>query len=156
MGVFAHPHDGAFAISLFDGLDCVLERGIMKCSAFILFSKTLSCAGLFSINVSCSHLEALVVYMKANNLNKNIRIPHVTISLIALICSFTGCTRSTVPLRTEQVLGTVCTINAYDDGTKTLYDELFSRLHEIEDEFSVNKATSEVSKVHDAAGVDPD
>ena len=93
--------------------------------------------------------------MQKFSLNKNIRIPHVTISLIALICFFTGCTKSTVPLRTEQVLGTVCTINAYDDGTKTLYDELFSRLHEIEDEFSVNKATSEVSKVNDAAGDHP-
>jgi hypothetical protein len=35
VGVFAHPHDGAFAISLFDGLDCVLERGFLR---FVIFN----------------------------------------------------------------------------------------------------------------------
>jgi thiamine biosynthesis lipoprotein len=93
--------------------------------------------------------------MKATSLNKNIRISHVAILLIATICFFTGCAKNTVSLRTEQVLGTVCTINAYNGGTKIVYDELFARLHEIEDEFSVNKATSEISKVNDAAGDHP-
>jgi thiamine biosynthesis lipoprotein len=93
--------------------------------------------------------------MKKISLNQINHILRRVIVLFAAACSFSGCTKNAVSLRTEQVLGTVCTINAYDSGTKTLYDELFSRLHEIEDEFSVNKATSEVSKVNDAAGDHP-
>jgi len=50
------------------------------------------------------------------------------------------------------VMGTVCSVNAYSDGTEKLYNELFTRLHTIENEFSVNISTSEVSAVNNAAG----
>jgi len=93
--------------------------------------------------------------MKKISLNKINHILRKVIVLIATACFFSGCTKNAVSLRTEQVLGTVCTINAYDGGTAIVYDELFSRLHQIEDEFSVNKETSEISKVNDAAGDHP-
>ena len=50
------------------------------------------------------------------------------------------------------VLGTVCTVNAFSDGTAVLYDELFMRLHDIENKFSVNVSESEISAVNAAAG----
>jgi len=50
------------------------------------------------------------------------------------------------------VMGTVCTINAYSDGTAQLYDDLFARLQKIENDFSVNISTSQVSAVNAAAG----
>lgn len=65
---------------------------------------------------------------------------------------FASCSARGGTPRTEQVLGTVCTINAYTDGTDALYAELFARLTQIDNEFSVNKEASELSKVNDAAG----
>jgi FAD:protein FMN transferase len=57
--------------------------------------------------------------------------------------------------RTQFALGTVCTINAYADGTDALYNELFERISQIENEFSVNIPASVVSQINDAAGDHP-
>ncbi|MFA6857862.1 MAG: FAD:protein FMN transferase [Treponema sp.] len=62
-----------------------------------------------------------------------------------------SCSQVTGP-HTEMVMGTVCTVNAYSDGTEKLYKELFTRLYTIENDFSVNIGTSEVSAVNAAAG----
>jgi len=70
--------------------------------------------------------------------------------IIFSIC-FTSCERTADP-RTEALMGTVCTVNAYDDGTKSLYDELFARLHEIDETFSVTIDSSEISEINKAAG----
>ena len=70
--------------------------------------------------------------------------------IIFSIC-FTSCVRTADP-RTEALMGTVCTVNAYDDGTKSLYDELFARLHEIDETFSVTIDSSEISAINKAAG----
>ena len=70
--------------------------------------------------------------------------------IIFSIC-FASCERTADP-RTEALMGTVCTVNAYDDGTKSLYDELFARLHEIDETFSVTIDSSEISAINKAAG----
>ena len=70
--------------------------------------------------------------------------------IIFSIC-FASCERTAEP-RTEALMGTVCTVNAYDDGTKSLYDELFARLHEIDETFSVTIDSSEISAINKAAG----
>ena len=70
--------------------------------------------------------------------------------IIFSIC-FTSCVHTADP-RTEALMGTVCTVNAYDDGTKSLYDELFARLHEIDETFSVTIDSSEISAINKAAG----
>lgn len=70
--------------------------------------------------------------------------------IIFSIC-FASCERAADP-RTEALMGTVCTVNAYDDGTKSLYDELFARLHEIDETFSVTIDSSEISAINKAAG----
>ena len=57
--------------------------------------------------------------------------------------------------RTENVLGTLCTVNAFDDGTKKLYDGAFTLLRKIDSEFNVNDKTSFVSRVNEAAGLSP-
>lgn len=76
-----------------------------------------------------------------------------TFALLIIIFSicFTSCERTADP-RTEALMGTVCTVNAYDDGTKSLYDELFARLHEIDETFSVTIDSSEISAINKAAG----
>ena len=76
-----------------------------------------------------------------------------TFALLIIIFSicFTSCVRTADP-RTEALMGTVCTVNAYEDGTKSLYDELFARLHEIDETFSVTIDSSEISAINKAAG----
>lgn len=50
--------------------------------------------------------------------------------------------------RTMQLMDTVCSINAFDDGTKDLYDEIFARLKDIDEKFSVTNPESEISKIN--------
>lgn len=70
-----------------------------------------------------------------------------------LLCApFVSCACAAAPARTEQVLGTLCTVNAYADGTDELYDELFARLQEIDRHFNVNREDSDVSHINAAAG----
>ena len=78
-------------------------------------------------------------------------VPIYLLIIVFSIC-FASCKRSEGP-RTEALMGTVCTVNAYDDGTKSLYDELFARLHEIDERFSVTIESSEISAINKAAGV---
>lgn len=59
------------------------------------------------------------------------------------------------PPRTDIVLGTVCTINLFNKGTEKRYDELFSRLSEIELLMSANRADSSIGKINAAAGMHP-
>lgn len=50
--------------------------------------------------------------------------------------------------RFEKVLGTVCYVNLFGDGKDSYYNEIFSRLRLIDDEFNLNKNESELSKVN--------
>lgn len=81
---------------------------------------------------------------------------HTVILCAAFAAAFCGlfasCRAAAVPPRTEQVLGTLCTVNAYEDGTAALYDELFARLQEIDRHFNVNREDSDVSRINAAAG----
>jgi FAD:protein FMN transferase len=52
------------------------------------------------------------------------------------------------------VLGTLCSIRLVGGSQKTLED-VFARLHQIEDELSVSKPGSEIDAVNDAAGLHP-
>jgi len=55
---------------------------------------------------------------------------------------------------TRLVLGTVCTIQLYEKGTRELYNKLFERLAEIEQLMSVNISTSDISRINLAAGLE--
>lgn len=59
------------------------------------------------------------------------------------------------PAHTEIVLGTVCTVNAFSDGTRALYAELFSRLHDIDKSVNPYCADSDISAVNAQAGRAP-
>lgn len=72
--------------------------------------------------------------------------------LLALLL-LAGCRKETMPPQTQLHLGTVCSINLYDDGTVELYSRMFQRLKEIEQVFSVNLAASDLSQVNQAAGI---
>ena len=49
-------------------------------------------------------------------------------------------------------LGTVCSVNVFEDGGDDLYTAIAIRLDEIDSQFSVNRKTSDISRVNAAAG----
>ncbi|MCR4626453.1 MAG: FAD:protein FMN transferase [Treponema sp.] len=71
----------------------------------------------------------------------------------ALLFGLVSCKKIEGP-RTELVFGTVCTVNAFNDGTASLYNELFSRLHELDNKFSTTISSSEIEKINSMAGVE--
>lgn len=70
-------------------------------------------------------------------------------SLSSLSCA------EAVPAQSEYVIGTVCTVNLYEKGTKAAYKEIFDRLREIESRMSANAAGTEVDAINRSAGVSP-
>ena len=56
------------------------------------------------------------------------------------------------PPREILAMGTLCRINLFDDGSSKLYNRLFDRIIALDNKFSVNVATSEISKINDCAG----
>ena len=63
-----------------------------------------------------------------------------------------SCTKKAMPPQTRIVMNTVCSVNAYFDGTDALYSEIFSRLFDIETVFSATISTSELSEINRCAG----
>ena len=77
----------------------------------------------------------------------------INLFLIILVAS---CAQ-TVSSQSEFVLGTVCSITLYDQKKEQegVYNDIFTRLREIENLMSVNISNSDVSKINAAAGAAP-
>ena len=69
--------------------------------------------------------------------------------------SFISCAKKVIPPQSKICMDTVCSVNLYNDGTKKLYEEIFSRLDEIEKQFSVTIPDSCVSLINSNAGIQP-
>jgi thiamine biosynthesis lipoprotein len=74
--------------------------------------------------------------------------------LAALALILAGCGRP-LPAQSEFVLGTICTINLFDQGSAPVYRAVFERLREIEDRMSVNREDTEAALVNRQAGIEP-
>ena len=76
--------------------------------------------------------------------------------IICLILTLTlpSCRSEKRPV-TKKALGTICTVNLFEDGSRGLYSQIFRRLSEIDSRFSVSKKNSDISKINDAAGLHP-
>ncbi|MDR0376822.1 MAG: FAD:protein FMN transferase [Spirochaetaceae bacterium] len=55
----------------------------------------------------------------------------------------------------EFVLGTVCTVNLYDQGRTGVYQEIFSRFREIETRMSAVSPETELDRINANAGIEP-
>ena len=55
----------------------------------------------------------------------------------------------------EYVLGTICTVNLYDQGNAALYSRIFARLGELEDIFSANREDTDLGRINQNAGLEP-
>jgi len=90
--------------------------------------------------------------MKTNKIKKIIRVYSCN-SLMILIFFLFSCNVQETS-RLELVLGTVCAVTLYDNGSDSVYNDIFSRIHEIENRMSVNIPSSDVSRINAAAGVE--
>jgi FAD:protein FMN transferase len=71
-----------------------------------------------------------------------------------LIFFSSSCTQQETT-RTDFALGTVCSVTLFEEGQKSIYDEIFARIREIENLMSVNVADSDVNRINAAAGIEP-
>ena len=76
----------------------------------------------------------------------------VSLLCLVFIFLFASCSGKIEP-RTQTAMDTLCTVNAFEDGTKKLYDEIFERLAQIEKEFSATLPDSEISRINSMAGI---
>jgi thiamine biosynthesis lipoprotein len=78
------------------------------------------------------------------------------IILFCATCFFSACKKVPPPdAQTEFVLGTICSVNLFEQGTQKVYQAIFTRLREIEDHFSANKAETDIDKINQHAGIAP-
>ena len=76
---------------------------------------------------------------------------HLAFALIlvfSVLLNF-SCRQKTTPTQTRMALGTVCRISLFENGTTELYELLFSRLKEIENEMSSTLESSEISQLNE-------
>lgn len=76
-------------------------------------------------------------------------ILHICLAFVFLFFSCSG----KIEPRTQTAMDTLCTVNAFEEGTKKLYDEIFERLAQIEKEFSATLPDSEISQINSMAGI---
>jgi len=74
--------------------------------------------------------------------------------LIAVVSTQVSC-RQNETTRIEFALGTVCVVSLFDNGQDKIYNDIFSRLREIENLMSVNIPSSDVSRVNASSGIEP-
>lgn len=80
-------------------------------------------------------------------------MPAVTMALVLLL---TGCTKKSTPAyQSKMCMDTVCTINLFDQGTEKLYEKIFDRLDNLEQQFSATIDSSTISKINRNAGIKP-
>lgn len=88
--------------------------------------------------------------MKKNSLNS-----FKLLLLTSALLFFWGCKKEAMPPQSQLHLGTVCTINLFDQGSTELYGQMFQKLKGIEQAFSVNLPDSAVSQINQSAGIAP-
>lgn len=88
---------------------------------------------------------------KKNSYNTSVKLCGL---LLVFFISIVSC-EQTEPFRIEEALGTVCVITLYDQGKDSVYNEIFSRIREIENLMSVNIPSSDISRINKNAGITP-
>ncbi len=63
-----------------------------------------------------------------------------------LVVLFASC--SVTDSRYERLLGTVCFVNLYESGKENIYDEIFERLRQIDDEFDLFQPQSDLYRIN--------
>ncbi|GMO54636.1 MAG: FAD:protein FMN transferase [Termitinemataceae bacterium] len=79
---------------------------------------------------------------------------HLLVFRVAIICMLVcaSCTKLP-PAEVEFVMGTVCRVNFFEEGSKEVYQKIFKRLREIDHIFSANDEKSIMADVNKNAGI---
>ena len=72
-----------------------------------------------------------------------------------MLCTACGITAQSSGPRSEYLLGTICTINLFEQGTPALYSRVFERIRELEAIFSANQEGTDLDKVNKNSGLEP-
>jgi thiamine biosynthesis lipoprotein len=80
------------------------------------------------------------------------KFPAAALSVLAL-SFFSGCPKVSAP-KSEFVLGTVCTVDLYGQGSREQYRAVFTRLKELEDILSANREGTDLDRVNRASGLE--
>ncbi len=91
-----------------------------------------------------------MTFIRSRSEQKNQRHLFLLFSLFAFVLA-SSCTVKE-PIRTEFVLGTVCSVQLFEKGTPEIHNTIFSRLRELELIFSANRDDSLLMKINKAAG----
>ncbi|MDR0562434.1 MAG: FAD:protein FMN transferase [Spirochaetaceae bacterium] len=75
-------------------------------------------------------------------------------SVLLILPLITGCAKE-IPIQTEFVLGTVCTVQLYHYGSAKIYNAVFSRVREIENRMSVVIPDTDIARINRNAGIEP-
>jgi len=75
--------------------------------------------------------------------------------LIFLSLSLTSCPQDETT-RAELALGTVCFVTLYDNAPSDVFNNVFSRIREIDNRMSAHIPSSDISRVNAAAGIAPE
>lgn len=76
--------------------------------------------------------------------------------ILGAVCILSvSCKEKILPAQVHMCMDTVFSVNLYDDGTEKLYKEIFDRLDNLEQQFSVSIPESYVSKINRGAGNGP-
>src|SRR3712207_9334962 len=76
------------------------------------------------------------------------------ITIILSFLLFTGCMNDNIkPISKDGIfLGTICNITVYDKVSPSLLDKAYARVNEIENEMSINKPSTELTKINSSSG----
>ena len=78
--------------------------------------------------------------------------------MIFVGASIQACSSDSSPSRAEPesqyALGTICTVNLFEEGTIELYAKAFGRIHELEEILSANKDGTDLDRVNKNAGLE--
>ncbi|MCL2806320.1 MAG: FAD:protein FMN transferase [Treponema sp.] len=72
----------------------------------------------------------------------------------AIILLFFSCNHITSS-QYEFALGTVCSVSLFEYGNNTIYNNIFFKIREIENQMSVHIPFSDISRINAAAGIEP-
>lgn len=87
-------------------------------------------------------------------MHKSIHTAAALAALTAVILSLglASCSKNISPSQTRPVLGTVCTVQLFENGKQKYYDTLFERLEQIEAHMSMNIPSSDIARINAASG----
>jgi len=87
-------------------------------------------------------------------MHKSIHTAAALAALTAVILSLSlaSCSKNISPSQTRPVLGTVCTVQLFENGKQKYYDTLFERLEQIEAHMSMNIPSSDIACINAASG----